>query len=164
VSKRWFLSLMLVLGLVGAISLVGCKAKVEEPAVAPAEQPAAEQPAAEAPAAAAPGDVAELKIKDIVVGKGAAAKNGDSLSMHYTGWLLDGTKFDSSLDSGQPFPFVLGQGGVIEGWDKGVLGMKVGGKRELTIPSAMGYGPQGSPPVIPPNAGLRFEVELLAIK
>ena len=163
-SKRWFLSLMLVLGLVGAVSLVGCKAKVEEPAPTQSEQPAVEPPAAETPVATAPADVTELKIKDLVVGKGAAAKNGDTLSMHYTGWLLDGTKFDSSLDSGRPFPFVLGQGGVIEGWDKGLVGLKVGGKRELTIPSAMGYGAQGSPPVIPPNAGLRFEVELLSIK
>lgn len=162
-SKRWFLSLMVVFGLVGAISLVGCKAKVEEPAPTQSEQPAAEEPVAAAPASTT-ADVTELKIKDIVVGKGAAAKNGDTLSMHYTGWLTDGTKFDSSVDRNQPFDFVLGQGGVIEGWDKGVAGMKVGGKRELIIPSTMGYGEQGSPPVIPPNATLRFEVELLAIK
>jgi FKBP-type peptidyl-prolyl cis-trans isomerase len=105
-----------------------------------------------------------LKIEDLVVGTGAAAKAGDQVSVHYTGWLTDGTKFDSSLDRGEPFAFTLGQGQVIEGWDKGVEGMKVGGKRKLTIPPDMAYGDQGAGEVIPPNAVLVFEVELLAVK
>jgi len=106
----------------------------------------------------------ELKIKDLVVGKGAAAKPGDNVSVHYTGWLMDGTKFDSSVDRGQPFEFALGQGQVIPGWDKGVVGMKVGGKRELIIPPELAYGDQGAGGSIPPNATLKFNVELLAIK
>lgn len=107
--------------------------------------------------------VTELQIEDLVIGTGSEAKAGDRVSVHYTGWLTDGTKFDSSLDGGQPFEFVLGQGGVIEGWDKGVAGMKVGGKRKLTIPPDMGYGERGSGP-IPPNSTLIFEVELLGIQ
>ena len=105
-----------------------------------------------------------MKIEDLVVGTGATAKAGDQVSVHYTGWLTDGTKFDSSLDRGEPFAFTLGQGQVIEGWDKGVEGMKVGGKRKLTIPPAMAYGDQGAGDAIPPNAVLVFEVELLAVQ
>ena len=82
---------------------------------------------------------------------------------HYTGWLLDGTKFDSSLDRGKPLSFVLGKGQVIQGWDKGVQGMKVGGKRKLTVPPELGYGTRGFPGAIPPNATLVFEVELLGV-
>jgi FKBP-type peptidyl-prolyl cis-trans isomerase len=98
-----------------------------------------------------------------VEGKGPAAKTGDRVEVHYTGTLLDGTKFDSSLDRGQPFQFVLGGGMVIKGWDQGVVGMKKGGKRKLTIPSSLGYGKRGSPPKIPPDATLVFEIELLRI-
>jgi FKBP-type peptidyl-prolyl cis-trans isomerase len=105
-----------------------------------------------------------LKIQDLVVGTGQEAKSGDNVSVHYTGWLEDGTKFDSSLDRGTPFEFTLGAGRVIKGWDEGIVGMKVGGKRKLIIPAALGYGAQGYPPVIPANATLIFEVELLAIK
>jgi len=104
-----------------------------------------------------------LQYQDISVGSGAEAKSGDNVSVHYTGWLTDGTKFDSSVDRNQPFQFKLGAGNVIKGWDEGVAGMKVGGKRRLTIPPDLGYGAQGSPPVIPANATLIFDVELLGI-
>lgn len=109
-------------------------------------------------------DVTELVVEDLVVGDGAEAKSGNLVTVHYTGWLTDGTKFDSSLDRGQPFEFVLGQAQVISGWDAGVAGMKVGGKRKLTIPPDMGYGAQGAGSAIPPNATLVFEVELLAVQ
>ena len=108
-------------------------------------------------------NVTELKIEELKVGNGAEAKAGQPVSVHYTGWLTDGKKFDSSLDRGQPFKFQLGAGQVIPGWDKGVAGMKVGGKRKLTIPPAMGYGERGAGGVIPPNATLVFEVELLGV-
>jgi FKBP-type peptidyl-prolyl cis-trans isomerase FkpA len=110
------------------------------------------------------GEVTELQIEDIVVGTGATAKAGDTVTVHYTGWLTDGTKFDSSVDRGEPFVFGLGQGEVIQGWDEGVAGMKVGGKRKLTIPADMAYGATGAGDVIPPNATLVFEVELLKVE
>lgn len=108
--------------------------------------------------------VTELKIEDIKVGDGAVATSGKVVSVHYTGTLTDGTKFDSSKDRGTPFEFSLGAGQVIAGWDKGVVGMKVGGVRKLTIPSDMAYGPNGIPGVIPGGATLIFEVELLGVK
>jgi len=104
-----------------------------------------------------------LVIEELVVGSGAAAAFGQKVSVHYTGWLTDGTKFDSSKDRGDPFIFPLGKGHVIQGWDEGVAGMKVGGKRKLTVPSALGYGARGAGGVIPPNATLVFEVELLSV-
>jgi len=104
-----------------------------------------------------------LQFIDVVVGDGAEARTGQKVSVHYTGWLKNGTKFDSSLDSGKPFTFDLGKGGVIKGWDLGVAGMKVGGQRRLIIPADLGYGAGGYPPVIPPNAQLTFDVELLRI-
>ena len=107
----------------------------------------------------------ELKIEDIKVGTGAEAVSGKEVTVNYTGTLTDGTKFDSSLDAGRtPFTFSLGAGEVIAGWDQGVAGMKVGGKRKLTIPSSLGYGEAGAGDVIPPNATLIFEVELLSVK
>jgi FKBP-type peptidyl-prolyl cis-trans isomerase len=105
-----------------------------------------------------------LKYVDEVVGSGAEAKSGQTAVVHYTGWLLDGKKFDSSKDRGQPFSFPLGGGRVIKGWDEGVAGMKVGGKRTLIIPASLGYGAAGAGGVIPPNATLRFEVELLDLR
>jgi FKBP-type peptidyl-prolyl cis-trans isomerase FkpA len=105
-----------------------------------------------------------LKFTDDQVGSGAEALAGKTVSVHYTGWLTDGTKFDSSKDRGQPFSFPLGAGRVIKGWDEGVAGMKVGGKRTLTIPPELGYGARGAPGAIPPNATLKFEVELLDVK
>jgi FKBP-type peptidyl-prolyl cis-trans isomerase FkpA len=105
-----------------------------------------------------------LKFTDDQVGTGTEAQKGKTVSVHYTGWLLDGTKFDSSRDRNQPFSFPLGQGQVIKGWDEGVTGMKVGGKRTLVIPPDLGYGARGAGGVIPPNATLKFEVELLDVK
>ena len=104
-----------------------------------------------------------LIVQEIAVGDGALAEAGRRVSVHYSGWLSDGTPFDSSLERGQPFEFRLGAGQVIAGWDEGVAGMRVGGKRKLTIPPQLGYGPRGAGGVIPPNAVLVFEVELLAV-
>jgi len=102
-----------------------------------------------------------LQYVELTVGTGATAQAGQTVTVHYTGWLENGTKFDSSVDRGHPFSFPLGAGRVIKGWDEGVQGMKVGGKRKLTIPSSLGYGARGAGGVIPPNATLIFDVELL---
>jgi FKBP-type peptidyl-prolyl cis-trans isomerase FkpA len=108
-----------------------------------------------------------LQYEDTTVGTGAEARIGQNVSVHYTGWLyndgIQGKKFDSSKDRGQPFEFDLGAGMVIRGWDEGVQGMKVGGTRVLIIPAALGYGARGAGGVIPPNATLKFEVDLLAV-
>ena len=147
---------------VGALVILisGC-AKQEEspvketaPASAPVKAAAPAQPVAE---------VTELKMEDAKVGTGAVAEAGKRVTVHYTGWLTNGTKFDSSKDHGQPFTFQLGAGQVIKGWDQGVAGMKVGGQRKLTIPPTLGYGANGAGGVIPPNATLVFEVELLGV-
>ena len=106
-----------------------------------------------------------LVVEDIVVGKGPEAKTGDTVSMQYVGALYsDGTEFDASWDTGQPFDFTLGEGTVIAGWDQGIVGMRVGGRREMIIPPDLGYGPTGQPPDIPPDATLVFIVDLLDVK
>jgi peptidylprolyl isomerase len=109
-----------------------------------------------------------LSFEDTKVGEGASPSKGQTCVMHYTGWLWDGTskgaKFDSSVDRGRPFTFPIGQGRVIKGWDEGVADMKVGGKRTLIIPPALGYGAAGAGGVIPPNSTLLFEVELLELR
>ncbi len=105
-----------------------------------------------------------LRFEDLETGEGAEARPGQRVTVHYTGWLADGTRFDSSHDRNEPFRFLLGKGQVIRGWDEGVAGMKVGGRRRLTIPPHLGYGPRGAGGVIPPNATLVFEVELLEVE
>jgi FKBP-type peptidyl-prolyl cis-trans isomerase FkpA len=105
-----------------------------------------------------------LKYEDVVVGEGDEAVSGQRVTVHYTGWLENGTKFDSSKDRNDPFDFPLGRGHVIKGWDEGVAGMKIGGTRKLTIPASLGYGARGAGGVIPPNATLIFEVELLGVR
>ena len=104
-----------------------------------------------------------LVVEEVVLGNGVLATSGQRVKVHYTGWLTDGKKFDSSKDRDDPFVFPLGAGRVIKGWDEGVQGMKVGGKRKLTIPPGMAYGARGAGGVIPPNATLVFEVELLGV-
>ena len=104
-----------------------------------------------------------MKIEKINSSDGPSPKRGDTVTVHYTGWLTDGTKFDSSVDRNEPFAFVLGTGQVIQGWDQGVAAMRVGDKTRLTIPPELAYGEQGYPGAIPPNATLIFEVELLSI-
>jgi peptidylprolyl isomerase len=105
-----------------------------------------------------------LQYEDLVVGSGESPRTGQTAVVHYTGWLDDGKKFDSSVDRGRPFEFQVGTGQVIKGWDEGVATMKVGGKRKLLIPPGLGYGARGAGGVIPPNARLTFEVELLGVK
>jgi FKBP-type peptidyl-prolyl cis-trans isomerase len=105
-----------------------------------------------------------LKYWEIKKGSGATAVAGKLVSVHYTGWLADGKEFDSSLDLGEPIQFDLGSGKVIKGWDEGIAGMKVGGRRQLHIPPELGYGTRGAPPTIPPNATLIFDVQLVAVK
>lgn len=133
------------------------------PAPAPA-QPAGAIPPVSAGAQAPVTTASGLTYQDFVVGTGPSPSTGKTVTVHYTGWLTNGTKFDSSRDRGTPFQFPLGRGGVIAGWDEGVAGMRVGGQRRLTIPPKIGYGASGAGGVIPPNATLIFEVELLAIR
>ena len=171
-SKRSSLLLVVVLALFAAIGLSGCSTQAGAPSQgstpsgarsAPQpSQPRNSQESAPATSKGNAGKTAGLSA-DEVVGEGPSAKSGDRVTVNYTGWLLDGTKFDSSKDRNQPFSFSLGAGNVISGWDQGVAGMKVGGKRKLTVPPDLGYGNPGAGGVIPPNATLVFEVELLKI-
>jgi len=142
------------------VALVAC---TDDP---PPKTAAAVDPPASASASDSYGNLTAIpKVvkEDLVVGTGVEAKTGSAVKVDYTGTLVDGTKFDSSKDRGQPFSFVIGSGQVIKGWEQGVVGMKVGGRRKLTIPSELGYGREGRPPTIPPNATLVFDIELLFV-
>jgi len=142
------------------LTLVACTSS--EPPSAPQVKPTPVAPAStsNAPRTTSSG----LIIETLAAGSGPLAKSGDKVSVHYTGWLTNGTKFDSSRDRNDPFSFRLGTGQVIPGWDEGVAGMQPGGKRRLTVPAQLAYGSRGAGGVIPPNAVLIFEVELLAIQ
>lgn len=145
--------------LIATLTLVACTSG-ETPS-APQAMPTTAAPiTSNAPRTTASG----LIIETLATGSGPAAKSGDKVSVHYTGWLTNGTKFDSSRDRNEPFSFRLGTGHVIPGWDEGVAGMQPGGKRRLTVPAHLAYGSRGAGGVIPPNAVLIFEVELLAIQ
>jgi FKBP-type peptidyl-prolyl cis-trans isomerase len=133
-------------------------------AKAPPPRPSATAPAAAAAPAPPIDPNAKLVSTDTVVGKGPAAKTGDTVSVHYVGTLTDGKEFDSSRKRNQPFVFTLGQGRVIKGWDQGVVGMKVGGKRKLVIPAVLAYGDRAMGPMIPAGSTLNFDIELVEIK
>jgi FKBP-type peptidyl-prolyl cis-trans isomerase FkpA len=168
VNKRIMYVLVAAALLVAAFGVAGCStpkvaSSQDQPAATASDASADASVAAEAPdaATATPGKV---KIEDKTVGTGPAAKEGDNITVDYTGWLTDGKKFDSSVDSGKPFSFQLGAGQVIQGWDQGVVGMKVGGVRRLTIPPELAYGETGAGGgAIPANATLVFEVKLISV-
>jgi len=182
-TRTWIAaaSLLAVLGAAAACSRTERKAEEAHEATPSEQSEAPAAPDMAAPATAAPGmamqgsmppppsnDVVTtasgLKYIEIEAGGGASPQAGQTVSVHYTGWLADGTKFDSSRDRGQPIEFVLGRGMVIQGWDEGLSTMKVGGQRRLIIPPDLAYGPGGRPPVIPPNAELTFDVELVGAR
>jgi FKBP-type peptidyl-prolyl cis-trans isomerase FkpA len=166
--KTTRLFLTLAVGLALACLIAGCSAPVAPTAAAPAEAaaaPAAKPADSQAAGPAFPvADVTQLKVEDLVVGTGAEAVDGKKVSVQYTGWLTDGTKFDSSYDRNQAFTFTLGEGRVIQGWEQGVKGMKVGGKRRLTVPADLGYGSRGAGGAIPPGATLVFDIELQGVE
>ena len=152
---------ILTLLVLALLSVGTSAAQTSEPKPAPQAGTTAK---ATAPAAKTVTTRSGLKYVDLEVGTGAMPKRGQTVIVHYTGWLTNGKKFDSSVDRNQPFPFALGRGEVIKGWDEGVATMRVGGKRKLTIPPGLAYGAQGYPGAIPPNATLIFEVQLLRIR
>jgi len=168
-TKNFFVYFIVIIAVAGIAFLLFSRgrqqgnaslASLNEPIMTPTPD-ASSSPQTEQPVQTLPGG---LKIQDLVVGTGQEVEAGDTVQVHYTGWLTDGTKFDSSVDRGQPFVFQLGAGQVIKGWDQGVAGMKVGGKRRLEIPPSLGYGSRGAGDAIPPNATLIFEVQLLAVQ
>lgn len=169
---RTLISILAILLLIFAAGCGGDAEETPESKMEEAVQPKTTPPPASQPAAAgitmAIGDTVTtasgLKYVDITVGDGPSPTNGQMCEMHYTGWLTNGTKFDSSRDRGQTFQFPIGKGSVIKGWDEGIASMKVGGQRMLIIPSDLAYGPGGRPPVIPPKSTLIFDVALIGVK
>lgn len=157
-SKKAFWIAVLFLIIFAVYVFTGSDKKIEQDSIKPKEEPSKTMDTNSAT------DSGKLIIEDIKVGDGTEAKSGDTVVMNYSGTLTDGTKFDSSYDRNEPFTTKIGVGQVIKGWDQGVPGMKIGGKRKLTIPPDLGYGSQGAGSVIPPNATLVFEVELLEVK
>lgn len=147
-----------------ALALLSVGASAAQTAAGKDAPQAGTTPKATAPPAKTVTTRSGLKYVDLEVGTGAMPKSGQTVVVHYTGWLTNGQKFDSSVDRGEPFSFVLGRGKVIKGWDEGVATMRVGGKRKLTIPPGLAYGAQGVPGAIPSNATLIFEVQLLRIR
>lgn len=172
-SKR---SAVLVLAsalIVAAVSVSACGANPSSTGTTQSQAPAQTQtqqsqtqpaPSTEPTPGPTSPAVTKLVVKDLTVGTGATAKAGNTVTVNYTGWLNDGTKFDSSFDRNEPFSFTIGQNKVIQGWEQGVVGMKVGGTRRLIIPPDLGYGAQGAGGVIPPNATLIFDVQLLSVQ
>jgi peptidylprolyl isomerase len=158
-------NIWIIIGVIGLIAIVAgvYLAFFNQPAE-PAAPQTSGNPADPAPDIDTVTTASGMSYQDLTAGSGAEAQAGSSVAVHYTGWLNDGTKFDSSLDRGQPFTFTLGRGSVIQGWDEGIAGMQVGGKRKLFIPPELAYGAEGYAGVIPPNATLVFEVELVEVK
>lgn len=154
-------------GIIGGIAVIGLSVAIvthdTQPGSTNLDAPSSKEDVKAVPQTQTQGDTMNLESTDITVGTGAEATTGSTVSVHYTGALTDGTKFDSSLDRGTPFSFPLGAGQVIKGWDEGVVGMKVGGKRKLVIPPSLGYGDRAVS-TIPANSTLVFEVELLEVK
>jgi FKBP-type peptidyl-prolyl cis-trans isomerase FkpA len=166
-SRRWTVLTLFALSLAAACLSSGAAAGQSQKPPAQTPQPKEKPAAMDKTEKTEPKEVVTpsgLKYVDLKQGEGDEAKSGQIVEVHYTGWLTDGKKFDSSLDRGQPFAFRLGAGQVIKGWDEGVAGMKVGGKRKLTIPPGLAYGNRAVGGVIPPNSTLLFEVELLGVK
>ena len=162
--QRLLVSIALVASLVLVAACGSDKEETTAPSVTPKATAAQTGDGPPPVSAQATVTASGLKIIDIKIGTGDEAQNGQTVSVHYTGWLADGTKFDSSLDRGQPLSFILGAGQMIPGFDEGVAGMKAGGERRLIIPPDLAYGAQGRPPKIPANAELTFDIQLVSVQ